>query len=145
MATWPFYLSVKRSLLMILIFLKYFWYQSWISARSRKYTDLLSTNPISCMQKNKSEIKVPSSLKIDFARTCLCLILKLNLLFLQTGTCAYMNHRTDEMEILPGMHGNSLFLYQLSLNAWKLHDSKFYSGPCSEMPIQQAKLQLLFF
>lgn len=87
------------------------------------------------MQKNKSKIiKVSSSLKIDFARTCLCLILKLDLLFLQTGTCAYMNNGTDEIKILPGMHGNSLSLYQLSLNAWELHDSKFYSVHVLKFP-----------
>lgn len=98
------------------------------------------------MQASKSEIiKVSSSLKIDFARICLYLILKLSLFFLQTSTCAYMKNETGEMEILLGMHGNSLFLYQLSLNAWKPHDSKFYSGPCSEIPRQPAKLQLLFF
>lgn len=98
------------------------------------------------MQKTQSEIiKVPPSLKIDFARTCLCMILKLSLFFLQTGTCAYMNNGTDKMEILPGVHGNSLFLCQLSLNALKLHDIKFYAGPCSEIPRVQAKLQLLFF
>lgn len=56
-----------------------------------------------------------------------------------------MNNGTGEMEILLGMHGNSPFLYQLSLNAWKPHDNKFYSNPCSEIPRQQAKLQLLSF
>lgn len=55
------------------------------------------------------------------------------------------NNGTDEMEILPGMHGNSLFLYQLSLNAWKSHDLRFNSGPCSKIPRQQSKLQLPFF
>lgn len=30
------------------------------------------------------------------------------------------------MEILLGMQGNSLFLYQLSLNEWKPHDTIFF-------------------
>lgn len=124
MAMWLFHLSVKRSLLTIFIFLKYFLYQPWISARSRKYTDLLSANPPARMQIKSEIIKVPSSLKIDFARTCLCLISKLSLSFLQTGTCSYRTMEQMKWKFCQGCMVIAFFC----INYLWMHGSLMISG-----------------